>query len=790
MVDCKFCENKNISFTCEKCNSSFCINHMATTESWICKKHDLHYSKASAAEKFYKCTAIENSKCPECNSLLRLERLSSGQYYLECAEEACNWNSYSKSPGLFFPTKEQLAREATKYNLIQGYRLNLCRRSLKRIIGKEICPNCFLEFLKRATITNFSTIMESFNITAQQMVKLINQYIEEDRIYGIVDQKNQMFYYISYEIREKILSKIQNDGLLKVSDLATMLDMSSEAAIKVIYKLISQFQIKGSFSQTKKFYYSQKYIMDRLVEEINNKGRISLKKLSEVFDIPTELTKSFCVNLMRLNTISGFFADRGNEIITTDKIYKEIKEFSKEVGLFELSKLAKKLKIAVELARKSLHELIKSGKVKGLFTQRREFMTQKYLETKIKEIARAYRTMPLRELSNRLGVTESSIEEHLAQLIGNGDIDGYIDLGKRMFTAYSVPRTSGGTPRGKQKKVTPLEEGKIEVVRDYDFEGGQVHMKIAVRNLSTMAINNVKVILDAPSSYKLKQPLINIPVIEANNSRGVDFYLEPKQCGISSIGGDVIYKDAQGTKHTLHIRKKEVQIKCPLVCTSMTTIEDCQTAIQTLANDARAFLIADLDPRLAYRAAIRTLKNFDVNTVTSHEGVDTQGKYESEAWYCGEAKTTGSRIITRVYVSEGSQSLEVRVWTANPGQLTGFLARIIELLFEEINLIRKIKSEERERTIDVMAITQNLAEVSDYCMLRWKAQNIRNKLHDTFIRVRKILGDNEAILGRIEYWLTELNKYGKDDKISDEHADKLVNDLEKFNNVISRAIKL
>ena len=789
MVECKFCENQNIVFTCEKCNSSFCIHHMATTESWVCKKHELHYSKASAAEKFYKCTVIENSKCPECNSLLRLERLSSGQYFLECTDETCNWNSYSKSPGLFFPTKEQLAREATKYNLIQGFRLNLCRRTLKRLIGKEICPNCFLEFLQRAPVANFSTIMESFKLTAQQMVKLINQYIDEDRIYGIVDQKSQIFYYISYEIREKILSKIQKEGILKIADLATMLDMSSDAAIKVVYKLISQFQIKGSFSKTKKFYYTQKYIMDRLVEEINKEGRISLTKLSEVFDIPTELTKSFCVNLMRLNTINGFFADRGNEIITTEKIYKEIKEYSKEVGLFELSNLAKKLKIAVELARKSLHELIKSGKIKGLFTQRREFMTRKYLESKIKEIARAYRTMPLRELSNRLGVTESSIEENLAQLIGNGDIDGYIDLGKRMFTAYSVPRTSADS-QVIQKKVPPIEEGKIEVVRDYDFEGGQVHMKIAVRNLSTMAINNVKVILDAPSSYKLKQPLINIPVIEANNSRGVDFYLEPKQCGISSIGGDVIYKDAQGTKHTLHIRKKEVQIKCPLVCTSMSTIEDCQTAIQTLGNDARAFLIADLDPRLAYRAAIRTMKNFETSAVTSHEGSDAKGNYEAEAWFCSEAKVTGGRIITRIYVSETSQSLEVRVWCGNAGQLTGWLAKVIELLFEQINIIRKIKSEERERTIDVMAITQNLAEVSDYCMLRWKAQNIRNKMHDTFVRVRKILGDNEAILGRIEYWLTELNKYGKDDKISDEHADKLVNDIENFNNVISRAIKL
>ena len=790
MVECKFCESQNISFTCEKCKSSFCINHMATTESWLCRKHELHYSKASATEKFYKCTVIENSKCPECDSLLRLERLSSGHYYLECTDEACSWNSYLKSPGLFFPTKEQLAREATKYNLIKGYRLNLCRRSLKKIVGKEICPNCFIEFLKRASITNFSTIIESFNLTAQQMVKLINQYIEEERIYGIIDQKNQIFYYISYEIREKILSKIQNEGILKVADLGEMLDMSSDAAIKVIYKLISQFQIKGSFSQTKKFYYSQKYIMDHLIEEINKKGRISLDKLAKIFDIPGELTKSFCVNLMRTNAINGFFADRGNEIITSDQIYKEIKNFAKELGLFEISKLAIKLKIAVELARKSLHDLIKSGKVKGLFTQRREFMTRKYLKTKIKEIARAYRTMPLRELSNRLGVTESSIEENLAQLIGNGDIDGFIDLGKRMFTAYSVPRTSFRTSQPKQKKAIPVDEGNIEVVRDYDFEGGQVHMKIAVRNKSNMAINNVKILLDAPTNFKIKQPLISVPVIEANNSRGVDFYLEPKNCGTSNIGGTVIFKDATGEKHTKHIRKKEVAIKCPLVCTSMSTIEDCQVAIQTLGNDARAFLIADLDPRLAYRAAIRTLKNFDTSSVTSHEGSDVKGNYEAEAWFCSEAKTTGGRIITRIYVSETSQSLEVRVWCGNAGMLTGFLAKIIEILFEQINIIRKIKSEEREKTIDVMAITQNLAEISDYCMLKWKAQNIRNKLHDTFVRLRKIIGDNEAILGRVEYWLTQLNKYDKDDKISDEDAEKLVNDVEKIKNVVSRAIRL
>ncbi len=790
-MKCLFCENQKIDFTCEKCKSSFCINHIATTETHECKKHNLFYSKVKAVERNFKCTVVENSECPICKHLLRLERLSSGQYYLECTNPNCpeSWNSYLKTPGLFFPSKEKLAREAIRYNLIKGNRLTLCSKRLRSIIGKEVCPNCFLNLLKRAPLSNFSTIMNSFNISAEQMIKFINKYMDEERIYGIIDQKNQMFYYISSEMREKILAKFHDEGIINVADLGIMLDMSSEIATKVIYKLINQFQIKGSFTLNKEIYYTQKYIMDNLIKEINKNGRVSLKDLANNFNIPKELIKSFCVNLMRAKAVNGFFADRGYEIITANQIYTDIKDYSKETGLFELSKLASKLKIAVELARKSLHELIKTGKIKGIFTQRREFMTNKHLEKKIKEIARAYRTMPLRELSNRLGVTEASIEENLAQIISRGDIDGYIDMAKRTFVAYSVPIESKSQDIPKTPKV-PTDGGNVEVVREYDFIGGQLHMKVVVRNKSTMAINSVKVILDVPSSYKTKDPLINIPFIEAKNSRGVDFYLEPKECGISNIGGDVIYKTASGDKNTVHIRKKEVQIKCPLVVSCLATIEDIQIAIADLPNDARAFLIADIDPRLAFRAGVRTIKRFEVSTVTSHEGNDTKGKYEAESWHCSEAKVGGGRIITRVYVSEANQSLEVRVWCNHPGQLTGFLAKIIELLFEEINIIRKIKSDEREKTIDVMAITQNLAEISDYCMLRWKAQNIRTKLHDTFVRVRKILGENEAILGRMEYWLTELNKFGKDDKITDELADKLVNDIENFRNVIARSIKL
>ncbi|MFO8019752.1 MAG: PCI domain-containing protein [Promethearchaeia archaeon] len=797
MEKCLFCESEDIEFTCERCKSSFCVDHMATTERFLCKRHNYTFSRAKAAEHNYRCPIIRDSKCPECESLLMEERLTSGHYYLACSNPKCGWNSYLKTPGLFFPSREKLSREAQRYNLIESYKL--CGKKLKHLEGKEVCPKCFLDLLERSSITNFSTIMNSFNISESQMVRFIQKYIEEERIYGIIDSSNQMFYYISEEMREKLLSKFQDKGKIKVQDLAMMLDMNSDNALKLVYNLIRRYKIKGSFSKDKKHYYTQEYITNTLISEINEKGKATLKELANIFQIPVDLTKNFCTNLMRTNEIDAFFADMGNELITESKIKQEIQNYAQQAGLFKLSKLAEKLKIAPELARKNLHAMIKSEKIKGLFTQRREFMTEAYLENKIREISRAYRKMPLRELSNKLGITKSSIEEHLAIMIGRGDIDGYIDMQNRIFVAERVHAPSassrGQPPSDQEKEIFEEPEehddkDKVEVLREYDFVGGQIRFKVVVKNHSKMAINNVKVILDVPSSFKSKEYLINIPVIEAKTSHGVDFYLEPKECGISNIGGTVIYKNAKGKKRTIIIRNKEVQIKCPLVCTSLSSIEDCQLAIQSLPNDARAFMIADLDPRLAFRAAIRALKNFETSSVSSYEGTDSSGAYEGEAWYCSEAKVSGGRIITRILVSENNQSLEVRVWCNNPGQLTGFLAKVIEVLFEQINIIRHIKSEEREKTIDIMAITQNLAEVSDYCMLHWKAQNIRNKLHDTFIRLRKVLGDENPVLDRIEFWLTRLNKYEKEEKISEEDADKLVNDVENFRDVIKRTIKL
>ena len=82
-----------------------------------------------------------------------------------------------------------------------------------------------------------------------------------------------------------------------------------------------------------------------------------------------------------------------------------------------------------------------------------------------------------------------------------------------------------------------------------------------------------------------------------------------------------------------------------------------------------------------------------------------------------------------------------------------------------------------------------MVQLWGYFTLRWKTENIRTKLHDIFIRLRKIIGEENPVLGQIEFWITRLNKCEKDESISEDDADRFVNDIESFKNVLTRTLK-
>jgi len=131
--------------------------------------------------------------------------------------------------------------------------------------------------------------------------------------------------------------------------------------------------------------------------------------------------------------------------------------------------------------------------------------------------------------------------------------------------------------------------------------------------------------------------------------------------------------------------------------------------------------------------------------------------------------------------------MEMRVWCAEAGQLTGLLAKIIEYLFQEINIIRKIKSDSREKTIDMMACASGITVLSGYVMLQWKHGDICNKLEDLVARVSRVLKVDE-ILGEMKAWLDKLREHDEDTNLSKELSEELAPVVEKWNEAIKRKV--
>ncbi|NMC07356.1 MAG: PCI domain-containing protein [Candidatus Lokiarchaeota archaeon] len=785
-------------FQCATCGKGYCRIHVLTNEKYKCQKCGASHVRETAFKFNGTCPTIPQSSCPKCAGTLRLDKLPAGQHYLRCGK--CGWNSFDAQPMICYQADTIVLKEATKLGLARQPKA--CEGKLKKNQGEDFCPNCLLAKLKSSGTISFSTIGGLVKMDEDEIPRLLDSLVKDYNLGGIIDEQNKLFTYIDPGLKARVSEQVKTSGYVSVDAIAKNINVSLEQALKLMYEIIRNERLRGTFSRQKKFYYATTFIQNKLVAQAGSQGEIDIDNFCTAQDVHAEIVKDILVTLLKTRDIDGFFAANGNKIYTKTRLMDLVYNYAEQHKKFRLETIAEELGVAIELIRSMLHELVKQGRMRGVFTQKREYVTDVALKDEIGQIVTAYRTIALDELARRLGITEKTVEESLASLIARGDISGYIDLRTREFkldvvkppSAPAVPRSpgmQGGPGSASQASSTGMpapghDEKYVEVVREYDFVGGQVHFKIATRNNSPAAIYDVKVVIDYPDAFQIEDEMISIPVIEPNSSRGVDFYLEPTSCGKSQVGATVIYKDYTATPHTIHVEKKEVWIKCPLVVATMDNLNDVMLVIQSLPSDARSFLISDIDARLAYHAGFRAISHFDARCVAAPEKMDGD-MFEADAYFATKVKTGGGRIVIKLSVSEKSQIMEIRVWCAEAGQLTGLLAKIIEYLFQEINTIRKIKAESREKTIDLMAIAQGITVLSDYVMLQWKNGDVSNKLEDLFARLTRVLKTDE-MLDEMKAWLDKLREQDEEANMSKEISDQLAPVVEKWQEAIKRKV--
>jgi len=78
-------------------------------------------------------------------------------------------------------------------------------------------------------------------------------------------------------------------------------------------------------------------------------------------------------------------------------------------------------------------------------------------------------------------------------------------------------------------------------------------------------------------------------------------------------------------------------------------------------------------------------------------------------------------------------------------------------------------------------------EISDICMLRYKAQNAKRKLEDIHTRMQRIGVEDEEVLEEIYNWIKTLGeKYpDEEDMLEDADADALDNSIQTINQYLN-----
>ncbi|MHA1264292.1 MAG: hypothetical protein ACTSRS_03575 [Candidatus Helarchaeota archaeon] len=239
------------------------------------------------------------------------------------------------------------------------------------------------------------------------------------------------------------------------------------------------------------------------------------------------------------------------------------------------------------------------------------------------------------------------------------------------------------------------ESETIEALRDFDYVGGQVRFKVAIRNTSKFVITNIGVELDIPSEFKLVRILPEVCLDDLNrglakidklmpgSSQGIDFYLEPVACGMGVIAGIVKYLDAEGNYKSISIKKRDVAIKCPLIFSpEEANIAMIRNLMANLSKDFRRWALPTTPPE-SFSLLHDLITQFEINHIQAFQ--ISGDPYQMESWYYTRAKTTNHQIAIKVDVSELTNTIDLTIGCENMAELTGILAKISEDFKEKIN---------------------------------------------------------------------------------------------------------
>ncbi len=285
-----------------------------------------------------------------------------------------------------------------------------------------------------------------------------------------------------------------------------------------------------------------------------------------------------------------------------------------------------------------------------------------------------------------------------------GDIEGIGRAIARDYGGVLQPWDGDlGTFTGVTRYFAPLEqrshrsaagfaraEGKetLRILSAVEFYQGFVRMKVAVKNNSDTIVTDsqLKILYNRTALHldhvEPEYPLDGSEVLLGNVAPGekktVAFYLDPMICMESAVDGLLTYKDAKGKLAHTEMKRRTVEIACPIFYTKQTVNLAMLKRLVGAAsyNDSKVYQVPrGVGAQEALEVAKEAISGHDVRPVRTFEE-HVEGSYIGEAWYYGAAQATNEEIVIRATVRQASNTLEIFVACSNLASLTGLLAEL------------------------------------------------------------------------------------------------------------------
>jgi len=270
----------------------------------------------------------------------------------------------------------------------------------------------------------------------------------------------------------------------------------------------------------------------------------------------------------------------------------------------------------------------------------------------------------------------------------------------------------------------------VKVLSQLEFFQGFVRLKVGIKNDTEAVITKVTLDIDynedvlrlqriEPASYKTSGARVMLNVLNPGEKSSVAFYFDPQICTETNIDGIVRFRDYKGVLQSVTMKTRKAEVVCPLFFTK----EHANTAMlkrlienELQEKDSKVYSITKLPPYVKHKDIFDVCKgvvlSHDVHMVREFVSYNP---FAGEAWFYGETKVKGYKIVIRAAVREDN-TIEFFAASSVIKAVTGLLAEfnhtLVSMIVERYSdvKIEQLYDEAKKHEIQGKSLVERLGE--------------------------------------------------------------------------------